>query len=284
MPLQDVQSMMLEFPDAVVYIGSQFSGATVCLADYLPVGYQAVTVVIERGVRVVFTDHVLRPLTIRFYCQPDSRVVYLIESPMQQSDTRAIFAWYVQEYSTIECVLIGTIARSECVIDIELYLQGTGAHASVSGILVGDVQGRIKLITRQMHIVKKSVSSVKVHTILGAHSLFEYRGLIDVLSKASGTQASQVSKSILLADSARAQAMPMLQVRTNHVQCTHGAAIGNLDLEQIMYLQARGIGVDRARALLLSGFLMQALEVIAASTIILARAPIDRMIAQIAFK
>jgi Fe-S cluster assembly scaffold protein SufB len=284
MPLQDMQSMMFEFPDAVVYIGSQFSGATVCLADYLPVGYQVVTVVIERGVSVVFTDYVLRSLTIRFYCQPDSRVVYLIESPIQQSDTRTVLAWYVHEHSTVECVLIGTITMSECAIDIDLYLQGTGAHAAVSGVFVGDAQGCIKLITRQMHANKKSVSSVKIHTILGAHSLFEYRGLIDVASHASDTQASQVSKSILLADSARAQAMPMLQVRTNHVQCTHGAAIGNLDLEQIIYLQARGIGVDRARALLLSAFLMQALEGIFDATIVLARAPIDRMLRQIAFK
>lgn len=284
MQLQDVQSMMLEYPDAVVHIGPIFSGATVCLADYLPAGYQAVTIVIERGVSVVFTDCILRPLTIRFYCQPDSRVVYLLELPTQQSDIQASLAWYVQEHSAVECVLIGTIATNECAIDIDLYLQGTGAHAAVSGVLVGDTQGHIKLITRQMHATKKSVSSVKIHTILGSHSLLEYRGLIDVVSQASDTQALQVSKSILISDSARAQAKPMLQVRTNHVQCTHGAAIGNLDLEQILYLQARGIGVDRARALLLSGFLMQALEGIAGSTMVLAQAPIDRMVGQIAFK
>jgi Fe-S cluster assembly protein SufD len=45
------------------------------------------------------------------------------------------------------------------------------------------------------------------------------------------------------------------------VKCSHGASIGDVDAQQLFYMQARGIPVAEARRLLLSGF---AYEVVSA--------------------
>jgi len=65
---------------------------------------------------------------------------------------------------------------------------------------------------------------------------------------------------MLLSKAGKIVALPTLQVRTNQVNCTHGAAVGTLEAEHVAYLQARGIDAQRAQVLLLNGFLMSALE------------------------
>ncbi len=39
------------------------------------------------------------------------------------------------------------------------------------------------------------------------------------------------------------------------MKCSHGAASGELDEEQLFYMQARGIGLDEARQLLIDAYL-----------------------------
>jgi Fe-S cluster assembly protein SufD len=45
-----------------------------------------------------------------------------------------------------------------------------------------------------------------------------------------------------------------LEIFADDVKCSHGATSGQLDEEQMFYLQARGIGKEKARALLLHAF------------------------------
>ena len=55
---------------------------------------------------------------------------------------------------------------------------------------------------------------------------------------------------------------PQLEIFADDVKCTHGATVGQLDLASLFYLKSRGIGADRARALLTYAFAAEVLELI----------------------
>jgi Fe-S cluster assembly protein SufD len=48
--------------------------------------------------------------------------------------------------------------------------------------------------------------------------------------------------------------VPSLEVLTNDVQCKHGTAVGQLDVQHLLYMQSRGIGIKEAKKILIHGF------------------------------
>lgn len=58
----------------------------------------------------------------------------------------------------------------------------------------------------------------------------------------------------MLADRAQIDTKPELEILADDVKCSHGASIGDVDAQQMFYMQARGIPAAEARRLLLSGF------------------------------
>ncbi|MFZ3221402.1 MAG: SufD family Fe-S cluster assembly protein, partial [Rhodoferax sp.] len=59
---------------------------------------------------------------------------------------------------------------------------------------------------------------------------------------------------LLLTPQAVVDTQPQLEIFADDVKCTHGAAVGQLDSEEIFYLQSRGLSRDAARKLLTYAF------------------------------
>jgi Fe-S cluster assembly scaffold protein SufB len=260
MHIQGTYSTSPSIACAVVHIGSAYSGTIMSLTTLLPAGFRAVTVVVEHGVHVTFTDTHIPSISIVFECRQNSRVVYLLElGLLQPLPIKAHNAWHVSENSTVECVLMGTIARSEVIMDLDIYLRGTLARASLYALITVDQGARCIIASRQVHTASYTTSMVRVHSLVGAAHM-DYRGAIDIDRGLIDAKAIQTNKNILLSKAGKIVAIPTLQVRANKVNCTHGAAVGGLEAEHVAYLQARGIEMQRARELLLHGFLVAALE------------------------
>jgi Fe-S cluster assembly protein SufD len=60
---------------------------------------------------------------------------------------------------------------------------------------------------------------------------------------------------------------PELEIFADDVVCGHGATVGQLDEDQIFYLQARGLPRAEAEALLLEAFANEALEFVSDETL-----------------
>lgn len=79
----------------------------------------------------------------------------------------------------------------------------------------------------------------------------------DVLIRATGvgTDTFEVNRNLVLADGARADSIPNLEIETGEiVQAGHASATGRFDDLQLFYLQARGIPEEQARRLIVRGF------------------------------
>jgi Fe-S cluster assembly protein SufD len=57
-----------------------------------------------------------------------------------------------------------------------------------------------------------------------------------------------------LSPQARVDTKPQLEIYADDVKCAHGAAVGQIDEEELFYLQARGLNPELSRSLLTYGF------------------------------
>lgn len=86
-----------------------------------------------------------------------------------------------------------------------------------------------------------------------------FNGKIFVDQIAQQTNAYLNNSNILMDDSARMQSKPELEIYADDVKCSHGSATGDFDTEALFYLQARGIGLDNARNMLIHAFMDEVL-------------------------
>jgi Fe-S cluster assembly protein SufD len=92
------------------------------------------------------------------------------------------------------------------------------------------------------------------------------RGIFDALIKvehsAKYTKTKQNSKTILLGEASYMVAKPQLEIYIDELEASHGATIGQLDIEQLFYLRSRGINELEAKKLLIIAFANQLIETI----------------------
>ncbi|MDZ4712655.1 MAG: Fe-S cluster assembly protein SufD [bacterium] len=81
-----------------------------------------------------------------------------------------------------------------------------------------------------------------------------FNGKIMVREDAQKTNAYQSNGNILLSEDATIYSKPQLEIFADDVKCSHGATTGQLNENEMFYLQSRGIGREQARIILLNAF------------------------------
>ncbi len=135
-----------------------------------------------------------------------------------------------------------------------------GAEATLDGLaLLGD--GQLADTHSFLHHAAPHGTSHQLHTcVVDGQARAVFNGQIRVAPGAQGTDAQQKSRNLLLSGTARVDTEPQLEIYADDVKCTHGAAVGQLDPDEIFYLQSRGLDLEAARNLLTYGFAADLLE------------------------
>jgi len=139
-------------------------------------------------------------------------------------------------------------------LNLNVLQQGEGVEAMLDGLAL--ISGRQLADSHTlMDHARANGSCRQTHKCIvagGAHAVFN--GKIVVRPGAQLTDSSQQVRTLLLSDKARVDAKPQLEIFADDVKCAHGAAIGQLDAEQLFYLQSRGLSTQSARNLLTYAF------------------------------
>ena len=174
-------------------------------------------------------------------------------------------------YDTTSINLGGRLSRH----DISVVLDHEGAECWVDGLyLVGSDQhtDTHSVIDHQQPHCN---SNQLYKGILDGNARAVFNGKIFVREGAQKTDAMQTNKNLLLSPNARVDTKPQLEIYADDVKCAHGAAVGQIDQEELFYLQARGINPELGRSLLTYGF---AEEVIGKIKIASIRAELDEFV------
>ena len=148
------------------------------------------------------------------------------------------------------------IARHE----VRISLEGLGAQVNLDGLYLpaGDQLHDNTIFVD--HIAADATSHQLYKGVLEERGHGIFNGQIVVRPGADGSDANQKNMNLILSDGAEVDTRPRLEIYADEVKCTHGAAVGQLDDEVILYLRSRGLSQEEARSLLITAFVREMVD------------------------
>ena len=108
--------------------------------------------------------------------------------------------------------------------------------------------------TKMIHIGKNTKSRIISKGISAGHSKNSYRGLVNVTNKALGARNYSQCDSLLVGNLSNANTFPVISVQNSTTKIEHEASTSKIGEEQIFYFLQRGICLEKAIELMISGF------------------------------
>lgn len=175
-----------------------------------------------------------------------------------QKDSTEAFNYGVTEvtvatgasYDSTNINLGGAISRH----DIDLRFTAESGEARVDGLYMLSGSQHHDTHSNIDHALPNCRSHQTYKGVLDGSSRGVFNGKVFVRENASGTDAQQSNKNLLLSNDARVDTKPQLEIFNDDVKCSHGATVGQLEDEELFYLLTRGLPETLARNLLTYGF------------------------------
>jgi Fe-S cluster assembly protein SufD len=145
-------------------------------------------------------------------------------------------------------------------LTLDVTLAGKGATASLDGLYLAQSGDLLDHHTTIDHQVPHCTSRERYKGTLDGSGVAVFDGTVVVRHGASGTEAHQENRNLLLADDAIVHTKPHLRIDTDDVKCSHGATVGRLDPNHLFYLRSRGIDAEVARSVLTYAFAREMTE------------------------
>ncbi len=136
------------------------------------------------------------------------------------------------------CMLMGKGAHGEI---LSMAFSGKGQHHDTGGKII--------------HLAPDTTSKIVSKSISKDGGRASYRGLLRVNKGNTNVKSNVVCDALLLDDSSRADTYPYIEVDEQDVNIGHEASVSKIEEEQLFYLMSRGLTVEEATSMVVSGFI-----------------------------
>lgn len=144
--------------------------------------------------------------------------------------------------------------------NLNVALNAENTQCFLNGLYVVAGEQHVDHQTLIDHPKPNGISRQLYKGIVAGKATAVFSGKIFVHPGAQKTDAEQTNKNLLLSKEATVDTKPQLEILADDVQCTHGAAVGQLDEGAIFYLKTRGIDRELAGKLLSYGFANEVIQ------------------------
>ncbi|WP_259114374.1 Fe-S cluster assembly protein SufB [Candidatus Karelsulcia muelleri] len=114
--------------------------------------------------------------------------------------------------------------------------------------------------TKMIHIGKNTKSTIISKGISAGYSKNSYRGLVYISSKATNSRNFSQCDSLLIGNTCSAHTFPFLKGKNNSSKVEHEATTSKIGEDQIFYCNQRGINLEKAISLIVTGFSKEILD------------------------
>jgi Fe-S cluster assembly protein SufD len=159
-------------------------------------------------------------------------------------------------YENMALQIGARLARNE----IRTRLDGAHGECRLFGAYLADGDRHVDNTTFVDHAVPDCSSREVYKGVLADSSRGVFQGKILVRKDAQRTDGHQMNRGLLLSRKAEVNAKPELEIYADDVKCSHGATIGELEDDQLFYLQARGINRAAARRMLVGAYVDEVID------------------------
>ena len=105
------------------------------------------------------------------------------------------------------------------------------------------------------HAAPNTTSRIVSKSISKDDGRSSYRGLVKVGRGAHGCKTNVECDALLIGEKARSDTYPTMDVAEDDVRVEHEARVSKVAEEQLFYLQSRGLDEDKARMMIVNGFI-----------------------------
>lgn len=136
------------------------------------------------------------------------------------------------------CILNGEYAKGNCIsiaVARENQIQDTGA--------------------KMIHLAPNTTSNIISKSIACNGGNATYRGTVNIIDKAINSKSVVKCDTIILDKNSKSDTMPQNKIANTSSIIEHEATVSKIDEEKLFYLMSRGLTIDKARELLIMGFI-----------------------------
>ena len=142
-------------------------------------------------------------------------------------------------------------------------LRGKNATSNIDWIFrVGSSEKQI-IVVRNVFAAPEGGGEITLKGVAEGTAYASCEGMIEITEEGRGTNTYLTEDVLMLDPTAKIDAIPGLEIRTNDVKASHSATVSRVTVEDLFYFQSRGITSETARAMYVDGFLGDLTERIA---------------------
>ncbi len=139
-------------------------------------------------------------------------------------------------------------------VDYTVSLNGRGGECVFNSLQLTTKSDNSKIDCCIRHIASDCTSRSLSKAIASGDSTIVFKGMVYVAQAAQRTISEQNSKNIQLSPTAHIISEPQLEIYADDVKCSHGATVGQMNSDAILYMRQRGLSEELAQKLQLEGF------------------------------
>ncbi|MFP4478751.1 MAG: SufB/SufD family protein [Candidatus Izemoplasmatales bacterium] len=136
-----------------------------------------------------------------------------------------------------------------------VFLNDELSNLDIDLLNVGSKEDQVYVNQHVYHKSKNTYSQINNWMISHESAKLDYyvNGTIEKGNELSNCH--QLNKGIILSENGEIKVIPTLFIDEYNVKASHGAAIGQIDENQLFYLLSRGLSETEARSLIISGYI-----------------------------
>lgn len=141
--------------------------------------------------------------------------------------------------------------------DSEIHLLGQHSEVQSLGSCKGFGTSHGDHYISIYHHLGENISKQFFKSLLSDSAIQVFRGLIYMAPGAHGAASEQLNNNLLLSEKTEAISLPQLEIYVDDVKAAHGSTVGELNAEEVFYLQSRGLSKTKSIEMLSKGFLTE---------------------------
>jgi len=257
--LEVQKNAIIQIPIHIIYISSTGEQALINPRNIIEIGENAEALIIEHHVSTGKGKTFTNFLSEKLIRENGKLTSYTIQDEKENGfsvNTNQVKVQRYGKYDNTTITISGQLVRN----NHNVILAGENCEAHLNGLFVTTNTQLVDNHTLMDHTVPNCVSNELYKGIINDKSVGVFNGKIFVRKDAQKTNAYQNSKNILMSDDGTINTKPQLEIYADDVKCSHGTSTGKIDEEAMFYLNARGIGEENAKRMLLNAFAGEVIE------------------------
>ena len=206
----------------------------------------------EGEAEAVYTQNIVNEIYVNSNAKLNH---YIWQNEAQKAHHIALNSVQVKVYGSYNAFC----ANGKCKLsrhESHICLLQEGASAKVNGVYRLQEKDQLCDITTNInHLAPHTYSNQLVKGVALAAAKGVFQGRIHIAPDAQQCEGYQLHRALLTDENAEIDCKPELEIFADDVKCSHGASSGDLDEEQIFYMQSRGICEREARQMLIDAYI-----------------------------